>query len=102
MTEWITLSQKSIRLVIRAQISLDLRTPNVFMRTTWAKTKGLSKFQVLTITHRHYASRMAMNRHPTTSEGVAYQLDNYASIWCQQLFQIASSVTPPSRCALSL
>ena len=45
-----TLSQRSMRCVIRARISWDLRIPNVFVRTTWAKTRGycIGTFQFIT------------------------------------------------------
>ena len=47
------LSQMSMHLVILALISRARRTPNVFVRTTWAKTRGLSEFQIHDITPLH-------------------------------------------------
>ena len=44
---WRTLFQRSIRMVILARISLAIQTPSVFVRTMWAKKRGLSEFQVL-------------------------------------------------------
>ena len=70
------LSQRSIGLVIWARISWALRTPNVFIRTTWAKTRGLFEFQLLPRTPRHSAAKIAVNRRPTAPEGVAYQLSD--------------------------
>ena len=95
---WRPLSQSSICLVIRYKISLALRKPNVFVRTTWEKMRGLSEFQVLPSIPHHSAASMAMNRIPTAPEGLAYQLVGCAEIRFQQRFKIASSVTPPSRC----
>ena len=99
---WRPLYQRSIRLVIHAWISLALRTPNVFMRTTWEKNRGISDFQVLLSTPRHYSARMAVNWRPTAPKGMAYQLTDCAASRCQQRYQIALSVTPPSRCKLFL
>ena len=60
--------------VICDRISLVLRTPSVFVRMTWEKTRGLLEFQVLPINPRHCGANMAVKRRPTVSEGVAYQL----------------------------
>ena len=76
---WKPLSQRSIRLVICARISRALHTPNVFIRTTWAKARGLSEFQLLSITHRYSAGSMAVKRRPTAPEGVVYQLSECAA-----------------------
>ena len=66
------------------------------------KTRGLLEFQVLPIPPRHYAARMAVNQRPTAPEDVAYQLAKCVAIRRQQLCQILSSMTPPSRCDPSL
>ena len=79
----IPLSQRYIRLVIRARISLALQTPSVFMRTMWAKIRGLLEFQVLPSTSCHYEASMAVKWRPTSTEGVAYQLANCAAIRSQ-------------------
>ena len=98
----LTLSQRSMRLVILARISQTRRMPNVFVRTTWAKTRGLSEFQLREITPCHSAARIAVKRRATASEGVAYQLADCATYWRQQRCHAASSAIYPSRCALSL
>ena len=63
-----------MRLVILARISQAQRTPNVLIRTTWEKTRGLSDFQLRASTPLHSAAKIAVKRRPTTPEGVAYQL----------------------------
>ena len=50
-----------------------LRTFTVFVRTTWANTRGILEFQLLSITPRHYTTSMAVKQRPTSPEGVAYQ-----------------------------
>ena len=55
-------------------ISFALRKPNVFVRMTWARTRGTSEFQLLSITSLHSVVSMDVKRHPTAPEGVAYQL----------------------------
>ena len=66
--------------MILDQISLALRTPSAFVRTPWMKARVLSELQVLLSTPCYSESRMAMNRHPTVTEGVAYHLANCAAI----------------------
>ena len=73
------LSQRSMRLVILARISRARRMPNVFVRTIWAKTRGLSEFQLLLKTLRHSSDNIAVKRRPTAPEGVAYQLADCAA-----------------------
>ena len=60
--------------MILARISRDWRTPNVFVRTMWAKTRGLSEFQLSEITPRNYAAKISVKRRPTATEGVEYQI----------------------------
>ena len=96
------LSQRSMRLVILAQISWSRRTPNVFVSTTRANTRGMSDFQLRDITPGHSATRIAVKRRPTAPEGVAYQLANCAASWRQRRCHAASSAIPPSRCVPSL
>ena len=63
-----------MRRVILARIYWDRRTPNILVRTMWAKTRGLLEFQLLVRTPHHSAAKIALNRRPTAPEGVAYQL----------------------------
>ena len=90
--------QRSIRLVIRARISLALRTLSVFVRMTWSKTRSLLDFQILPSTPYHSADSIALKRRPTAPEGVAYQLADCETSRLQRRCQIASSATTPSRC----
>ena len=94
-----TLSQRSMRLVILSRISRARRTTNVFVRTKWAKTRGLSEFQLLLRSPRHSAARIAVNQRPTAPEGVAYQLADCAASRRQRRCHTASSAIPPFRCA---
>ena len=71
---WRPLSQRSIRRVSLALIYRALQTPNVFVRTTWAKTRGLLEFQLLLKTPRHSSAKISVKQRPTDPEGVAYQL----------------------------
>ena len=71
--------QRSIRLVILARIYLALRTPNIFVRMTWKKTRSLSEFQPLPKYPCHSAARISGKRCPTAPEGVAYQMANCAA-----------------------
>ena len=71
---WRPLSQRSICCISLALISRALQTPNIFVRTTWAKTRGISEFQLLPITPRHSADKITVRQRPTAPEGVAYQL----------------------------
>ena len=66
-----------MRLVIRAGISQDLRKPKVFVRTTWAKTRGVFEFQLRSITPCYSTASMAVKRGPTTPAGVAYQIADW-------------------------
>ena len=92
------LSQRSMRLVIRARVSWDRRTLNIFVSTTWAKTRVLLEFQLRDITPRHSAARISVKRCPTAPEGVAYQLADCAASRRQRRCHAASSAIPPSRC----
>ena len=60
--------------MILARISLARRTPNVFMRTTWAKTRDLSELQLRARTPRRSVAKIAVKPLPTAPEGVAYQI----------------------------
>ena len=88
----------SIRLLICFWISLALQTPNVFVKTMWEKTRGLLEFQLLSRTLRHFAAKIAVKRRPTAPEGGTYQLSDCAASRHQRRFQMALSVTTPSRC----
>ena len=68
-----------MRLFFLAQISRAWRTPIVLVSTTWAKTRGLSEFQLREITPRHSAARITVKRRPTAPEGVAYQLADFTA-----------------------
>ena len=72
-----------MRLVILARISRAWQMPNVFVRTTWVKTRGLSEFQLYEITPRHSASKISVKRRPNAPEGLAYQLADCAASWRQ-------------------
>ena len=65
--------------MILARISRARQMPNVLVNTTWAKTRGISEFQLLLITPRHSAAKIAVKRCPTAPEGVAYQLADCAA-----------------------
>ena len=92
---WITLLQSSIRLVIHSRISRALQTPNVFVRTTWEKTRGILEFKLRSITPCHSMATMAVKRSPTAPVGVAYQIANWVASRRQRRCHIAASVTPP-------
>ena len=89
-----TLSQRSALLVIMALISLALRTLNIFVRMTWAKTRGLSEFQLLPRAPCHSLARFSVNRRPTDPEAVAYHLADCVTSRRQRCCQTASSRTP--------
>ena len=65
-----------MRLVILARISRARRTPNVFVITTLKKKRGISEFQILLRTSRHYAANIDVKRQPTAPEVVAYQISD--------------------------
>ena len=71
--------QRSMRLVILDLIYQARQTPNVFVRTTWAKTRGILEFQLREITPHNSAARIAVKQRPTAPEGVAYQLADCAA-----------------------
>ena len=81
-----------------ARISQAWLTPNILVRTTWAKMRGLSEFQLHEITPRHSAAKISVKRRPTAPKGVAYQIADYASSRRQKRCHAASSAIPPSRC----
>ena len=64
---WRPLYQRSIRCISLDRISRALHTPNVFMRTTWAKMKGLLDFQLLTITPPPFCSKYCREAAPHRS-----------------------------------
>ena len=68
--------------------------PSVFVMTTWENKRGLLEFQVLPSTPCQSSASMAMERHPTVPEGVAYQLADCVASRRQRRCQIALSVTP--------
>ena len=66
--------------MIHTRIYFDLWTPKVFVRTMWAKTRGLSEFQLLLITPRQSAPKISVKRCPSAPKGVTYQLANCMAI----------------------
>ena len=89
-----SLSQRSMRHVILARILWARRTTNVFVRTTWEKTRCLSEFQLRDIIPCHSAARIAMKRCPTAPKGVAYQLADSAASRRQRLCHASLSAIP--------
>ena len=83
--------------MIRDCVFLDLQMPNVFVRTTWSKTRGLSEFQLLLRTPRYSAASIAAKLCPTVPEGVVYQLANCVASRRQQRYHTAASATPSFR-----
>ena len=71
--------QKFILLDTITLISLALHTTIILVSMTWAKMMIISKFQLLLRTPCHSAARIAVNRHPTATGSVAYQLDDSAA-----------------------
>ena len=72
--------------------------PSVFVRTMRANTRGVSEFQLRSITCCHSTDRMDVKQRPTAPVGVEYQLSDWAASRRQQHYHIAASATLPSRC----
>ena len=85
------LSQRSILLVIRFRIFLDVRKPHLFIRTTWTNTRGISAFQLLLRTPCHYADSIYVSRR---LEDLSYQLANCTDSQSQRCCQTASYGNP--------
>ena len=96
------LSQRSNRRSILARIYLTLHAPSVFVKTTWAKTRGLSEFHLRSSNPRHSAARTEVNRRPTFPRGVEYHLADCTASHLHLLCHLASSGTHPARCVPSL
>ena len=60
--------------MIIARISRARWVPNVFVRTTLEKTRGLLEFILCDITPHYSVAKIAVKQHPTAPEGVAYQI----------------------------
>ena len=94
----VPLYHRSRRRSILAWIYLALWEPSVWVKTTWAKTRGILEFHIRLSTPRHSAARTAVNQLPTFPGGVDCHLANCAASRLQRLCQVASSGTPPYRC----
>ena len=68
-----------MRLVILSRISRARQMPNLFVRMTWVKTRGILEFQLREITPRYYVAKISETWRPTDPEGVAYQLADCAA-----------------------
>ena len=83
------LSQRSNRQSVLAQISLSLWAPSVFVKTTWANTRGRLEFHFQSITFSHSSGSTIVSRRPILPGGVAYQLAYCAASWRLQIFHMA-------------